>query len=116
MEIATSSTTDITWKCVGFEYFSVKRLRHCNLIRVSSDLKVTTSEAIWNLSKEVCDNLPNKKIAGTFIQYWIMLAKGIKSKGNNDFVISSSSMHCDVSKGFMVTKDELIQIDKEKEL
>ena len=42
---------------------------HCNLIMISSGLKVASSEAIWNCSKEVWDSLPNKKIAASFIQY-----------------------------------------------
>ena len=99
---------------LDLSFFSAMKRRHCNLIRISSGLKVVSSEAIWNCSKEVWDKLPNKKIAAAFIQYWRTLAKVIKSKGNNDFVGSGGSMYCDVSKDVMATKDGLIRINGKK--
>ena len=96
--------------------FLAMRHRHCNLIRISSGLKVVSSKSIWNCSKEVWNNLSNGNIAGTFTQYWRNLTKVIKPKDNNNFVGFAGSMYCDVSKDFMATKYGLIQIDGEKKL
>ena len=74
--------------------------RHCSLSRQKGGLHVLSEDEIWKASLEVWQNLPNCKIARSYVLSYRLAQKAIENEGDNTFLGEKKGLSSNVKQDF----------------
>ena len=85
--------------------------RYYHLTRTTNGLIKASCDGIWKFFMDVWNKFPNEKVSKTFIQYWRVLGKVIKSKWGNEFTGSRGNMHYGIVNYFKAAENWLVSLN-----